>query len=141
MRSGTEENRFVVDWRVGVGVEERSGADVWKAVAVATTAASSVASRRRRWIIIVVVGSLEIDERVQRSSQSFGEVADMVQRGGGVVHIFCSTRQKFRCHPVWRGIVKEMRGEMMRGEEGQTPNMPTWLGRLRSGHTSSLKIP
>ena len=33
VRSGTEENRFV-DWRVGV--EERSGADVWKAVAVAT---------------------------------------------------------------------------------------------------------
>ena len=40
-----------------VGVEERSGADVWKAVAVATTAASSVASRRRRWIIIIIVGS------------------------------------------------------------------------------------
>ena len=43
----------MVDWRVGVGVEERSGADVWKAVAVAT-AASSVASRRRLWIIIII---------------------------------------------------------------------------------------
>lgn len=51
MRSGTDENRFV-DWRVGV--EERSGADVWKAVAVATTAASIVASRRCRWIIFIV---------------------------------------------------------------------------------------
>ena len=55
MRSGTDENRFVDCRRVGV--EERSGADVWKALAVATTAASSVASRRRRWIIIFIVGS------------------------------------------------------------------------------------
>lgn len=94
MRSGTDENRFVDDCR-RVGLEERSGADVWKAVAVATTAASSVASRRRLWIIINAVSTI-IDK------YDFNGVLKALVRWptwcGGRRRVsavfFCSTRQK-----------------------------------------------
>jgi hypothetical protein len=48
---------------------------------------------------------------VQRSSHSFGEVADMVSVGGGGVVSFVQRAKNSDAIPSVFGIVKEMRGE------------------------------